>query len=248
MPFKYPFLTIINDLNPLTKSLVLVGGWVPTVYFEYLWRSPREFFKTEDVDLALSPSTLKDYRSIEKEIDLLSVKGHYSRKHLELGKEKPWQLIFESSIPIDFLADPKDIKKIRDKILGKDIILNESQEYHYLLESPLQVKCEGILVRVPQPVRYITHKNFVYLQDRAERKKDLATAYYCLTRSPDPDALFAELSLQKSASIMKFIKKQKDLFIESQTAPAIRDVQKSLGTIGVHEEAEDILQAFQRLF
>jgi hypothetical protein len=109
------------------------------------------------------------------------------------------------------------------------------------------MKCEGILVRVPQPIRYIIHKIFVYLQDRAERKKDLATAYYCLTRSPDPDALFAELALQKSASILKLIKKQKVLFIESQTAPAIRDVQKSLSTIGVHEEAEDIFQVFQRL-
>ncbi|HCU24058.1 MAG TPA: hypothetical protein DF383_03495, partial [Deltaproteobacteria bacterium] len=134
-----------------------------------------------------------------------------------------------------------------DNVLGKGIVLNEIKEYHYLLKSPLQLRCEGVLVRVPQPIRYITHKIFVYLQNRAARRKDLASAYYCLTRAPDPETLFSELSLQKSASIMKIIKKQKDLFVAAQTAPAIRDIQKSLSTIGIHEDAEDILEAFRRL-
>ncbi len=242
MSFKYPFLTIVHDLNPLINNLVLVGGWVPTVYFEYLWRSPRDFFKTTDVDLALDSSALKNHSLIEEEIDLLSTKKPYKRKHLKLGKEKPYQLIFDSDTPIDFLSDPTGAKKIRDKILGKGILVNESPEYNYLLESAFQVNCEGVMVRVPQPIRYITHKIFVYLENQSERKKDLATAYYCLTRSPEPDALLAELGLLKATRVMKTIKK-----VASKTASAVRDIQKSLAMLGIHEDEDEILGIIQQL-
>ncbi|HEX5034603.1 MAG TPA: GSU2403 family nucleotidyltransferase fold protein [bacterium] len=248
MKFSYPFLTVLNDLNGITDELILVGGWVPTVYFEYLWKSPRDFFKTTDIDLAFPFLGVKQVGSIEKEINQLSSKKPYNRKHLNLGKEKPWQLVLNSNVEIDFLADAKEADKIRERILGKDVILNESKKYDFLLKEPLEIKCEGVLVRVPQPIRYIIHKIFVYLQNKKDRKKDLATAYYCLTRSPQKDALVLELSQLHSEEILKIIEAERKHFIESQSTPAIRDIQSTLITLGIREDSQDILEGLRVFF
>lgn len=242
MFFKYPFLEVLADIYPLTNKVVLVGGWVPTVYFEYLWKNASTPFLTEDIDLGLTQDIDVAY-PLEQQLDLKK----YRHKHLHLGKEKPYQLML-GNIPIDFLADKKNYPIINKKILGKGIILNVVYDYDFILAHSIVVNCEKLNVRVPHPARYIIHKISVYLKNSKERAHDIAIAYYTLSRSPFQDDILAEIKKLKKTTTGKFVRCELPKRCENKNSPVCLDIQKLFFEVGIEEPQETLLKYLQNIF
>jgi hypothetical protein len=239
MSYKYPFLNVLAALGKGADKLVLVGGWVPTVYFEYLWQG-RYILATMDVDLGIG-ATLHMNPLIERR-----AKRGFSKKHLKMGHENPYQLIYEG-IPIDFLADKKALKKVKSQVLGNNIILNTNEGYDYLLTDTIKVTCSDIKLRTPDPARYITHKIFVYLSNHQERQRDIAVAYYCLSRSPKRDEIIQSIKKLKRTKVLQTIRKQLPAVAQSPRSAAIQDVRAVFRRAGREEPAEDVFTELQAL-
>lgn len=239
---NYPFLEVLNELNKNYDGFVLVGGWVPVVYFDFLWGIKKVFFKTVDIDLGI------DWYSNKKiQRKWITESKIFQHKHLDLGKETPYQLVYNKLYPIDFLGDPDDADQIVKHLLGKGIILNQSPEYRFLLKDNLKILCSDVSVRVPDIGRYITHKLYIYLKNIFSRKKDLSTAYFCLSRSPNPDELMSDIGKYETNIVSKFIINEMPLYLESKTSLIVKDIQNSLKTIGIVENGEDIFSLLNDL-
>ncbi len=239
MSYKYPFLNVLAALGKDANKLVLVGGWVPTVYFEYLWQG-RYILATMDVDLGIDATLHMDPLIEER------TKQGFSKKHLKMGHERPYQLIYEG-IPIDFLADKKSIKKVKGQVLGDDIILNANEGYEYLLTDTINITCDSIKVRTPSPIRFITHKIFVYLSNPQERQRDIAIAYYCLSRSPERDEIIQAINKLGRTKVMQTIREELPKIMQDPKSAAIQDIRAILRRSGREEPAEDIFAELQEL-
>lgn len=241
MKYKYPFLEVIADIHRVTDRIVLVGGWVPTVYFEFLWKNVSNPFLTEDIDLGLTRDIVVACPLEER----LSPKK-YRRRHLHLGREKPYQLML-GAIPIDFLADEKDCDVIHKKILGRGIILNASRDYDFLLARPLVVDCDNLSIRVPQPARYIIHKISVYLQNRSRRAHDAAIAYYTLSRSPVQDKIVEEIGKLKKTAVCRFVGNELPKRCENKNSSVCFDIQKLFLEAGIRETSETLFEYLKKI-
>lgn len=244
MSYKYPFLDVYKNLSQVIPDLVLVGGWVPTVYFEYEWKVNAYPIQTRDVDIGLSPNVKIKKKLVSQSID----SSQYTQKHFQLGKLTPYQVIYQGKIPVDFLSDPEDIKHVQSLVLGNDILLHPSTHYRFLLEKVMTVVCEGLKIRVPQMVRYIIHKIHVYLQNPQTRQRDMATVFYCLSRSPRNKEIKDEIiSLKKSDVFVKKTMNQLSQVCNSKDSRVILEIKKILSGIGMIEENENIFDEFKEL-
>lgn len=243
MRFKYPFLEVLADIQPLTDKVVLVGGWAPTVYFEYLWKNTSTPFLTEDIDFGLTKD-MTVARPLEEQFDFLQ---KYRHKHLHLGKEKPYQLML-GDIPIDFLADKTSHDIITKKILGRGIILNVSQDYNFILNDSIVVRCEKLNVRVPHPARYILHKISVYLQNQKTRTHDSAIAYYTLSRSPFQNDILAEIKKLRKTPTGRLVQRELPKLCVNKNSPACLDIQKLFLEVGIRELPDTLFRGMQKIF
>lgn len=236
MNHKYPFLEILSHLGEEATQLVLVGGWVPTVYFDYLWPSNYPLV-TKDIDFGIPINA-----NLEKPFEHYLPKDELRHKHLELGNERPYQLIYKD-YPVDFLVDESAIETVRKRVLGHDVLINSNRNYSYVLEDSMLTTCNGIPVRVPHPARFITHKIHIYLHSYKYRFRDIATAYYCLTKQPIQSLLTEYAPTIIDSEPVRDILKKLPAFIQNKDGLAVQDIQKTFAQIAYHEEAEDILDA-----
>lgn len=236
---RYPFLKVLEELGQLGEDLTLVGGWVPTVYFEYLWKNQNNPFVTQDVDFALT----KDIHWNGVMENLINQK-HFKHRHLILGKEQPYQLLFQN-IPIDFLADANEAEYIQKKILGKGILLNATTGYQFLLKEKIPVTCDGLNFYIPQPTRYILHKMSVGLDNVLIRVHDIATAYYVWTRSPEQTEIFTEIKKLREDPVYKQLRKKlKTELVKSLITEKICALFRE---VGIYEEQDDIKLVLEKL-
>lgn len=235
MPYKHEFLEVYADLAQVSDAILLVGGWVPVVYFEYLWREKQNFLKTVDIDFALT----KPINNADRFNEVFNSR-RYSRRHLRLGKEKPYQLLFHGKTPLDFLTDSDSSSKVKNQLMGDEIILHTVEGYHFLVADSLTVDCDGCKIRVPRPSRYISHKISVYLDNPDQRKKDIAAAYFILSRSPQRTEILNELEGLKNEKIIQANRKNLAKLCAGRSAKAVKDVKEALKLGGIDEDAGDV--------
>jgi len=234
MSHKYPFLEILSHLGADADQVVLVGGWVPTVYFDYVWPSSYPLV-TKDIDFGVPRAAV-----LERPLETYLPQGAFRHRHLKLGKVRPYQLIYKD-YPIDFLADEAAVATVREKVLGYNVLINSNRNYSYVLADSMQTVCDGIPVRVPHPARYITHKVQIYLHSYKDRFRDLASAYYCLTKEPIQGLLQEYAPRIIDSEAVQDIRKLLPTLMQTKEGLAIQDVQKTFAQFAYYEEAEDIL-------
>jgi hypothetical protein len=243
MPYKYPFLEILAELDQHNIHPILVGGWVPTVYFEYLWKTQHKNIPTKDIDFAISA-----HQKTKIPIEKVLTSTNYTHRHLKTGHLKPYQLIFQGKVPIDFLADKKHADYIHQLVVGKGLLLNVMTEYDFLLDDCISVCCDKLTIKVPAPERYILHKLQVYLERPKTRKKDLAMAYFVLSRSSEQDNIIKKAhKLRSNNTANKIIKK---LFQKQPTPTSdfVSDIINSLSIdFGIIEEPSTIVWYLKEL-
>lgn len=130
---------------------------------------------------------------------------------------------------------------MREKVLGHNVLINTNSNYSYVLEDSFIADCDGVKVKVPQPARYVTHKIHVYLKNYKYRIRDIATAYYCLTKQAIQDHVSEYAPNIIDAEPVKEIIQQLPGFIQNKDGLAVQDIQKTFAQIAYYEEVEDIL-------
>ncbi len=242
MSYKYPFLDVLADAQEATGDLVLVGGWAPTVYFEYLWAGPPPLLKTGDIDFGIHQAM-----RVKKPLPNVFDGSRYKEKHEEIGKLTPYQLIFGGKMKLDFICDEEDTAFARKQILENKIVLSEFPSYRFLLKDYCTVDCDGIAVNVPQPARYIAHKIWVYFDEPEERAQDITAAYYCLTRSPRSDDIYQEIRAIKDETVVTTMSARLADQKLTKDAPVIIAVESGLRDIGDEESRSVIHRKLKQL-
>jgi len=195
--FEADFFGVLADLEAYLPELTLVGGWVPYVYANFLWRNPaaKPVF-TSDVDWGLYPGSAQPGRKTIFEA-LSALK--YSERHLELGKMQPVVFYRKNKTRLDFITPVGGEEGACASILGREVLVNSLEYFDFLLKHAAEVSVrrggKAYALRCPSPSAFVCHKcaTFTDRVDRQKMAKDLYYAYFVLRYAPNPDRIAAEM-------------------------------------------------------
>ena len=192
-PGEKLLLKVIGDLADFLPYLVLVGGWVPYIYAKYVWKNAANLaVTTADIDFGVSS---KDYKGKESIASCVRRLG-YAEHHVSMDRLIPFVPVAKDTngllkAEVEFIADPKLSKNIRDKIVGREIKINEIENFNILLESVKTVSINGYKLQVPAEPIFVFHKllTFVQRENKEKLRKDLYYAYYMLRFCPEGELI-----------------------------------------------------------
>jgi hypothetical protein len=226
LPKEFPgeklLIKVLDDLADFLPYLILVGGWVPYIYAKYIW--PYQFnggslgktsdqqhyipvLTTTDVDFGVCVVSYPG-SSNESIADRVRKLG-YGERHVSMDRMYPFVPVVKDvagdlKAEVEFITDPKVPRKIVNKIVGKEIKINEIEHFSLLLGSAIKTKMDGREIQIPTESMFTFHKllTFVERQNKEKLKKDLYYVYYMLRFSPKKEQL--------SDDVVALIKKQKE--------------------------------------
>lgn len=183
---------VLRDLENFLPYLVLVGGWVPLLYSRYLWRIKQEPLTTVDIDFGFEEVTYKGKQTIADQV----TKKKYGEHHVEMGRDIPFVPIVKLEdkglkADVEFITGPQTSSSIKERLVGREILVNTIQDFDILFERTLKLNIEGFSITIPQPDIYAFHKLLTFDQRTKpdKKSKDLFNAYYVLFFSPDEKKL-----------------------------------------------------------
>jgi len=203
LPKTFPgeklLIKVINDLADFLPYLVLVGGWVPYIYAKYIWKNvPNLAVTTTDIDFGVSTKEYTGKVSVASYVIRLG----YGERHVSMDRLTPFVPVVKDmsgflKAEVEFIADPKVSKKIIDQIVGREIKINEIENFNLLLESVVTQTIEKQNVQIPTESMFVFHKllTFVQRQDKEKLKKDLYYVYYMLRFCPSKEELIGKIKL-----------------------------------------------------
>lgn len=180
-----PLFAALEALRDELPRLMLVGGWVPQLYFDYVvgWPERRPLL-TEDVDMAIARS------------------GARGKDLADLLEREGFEPVFKSldTPPVVAYRGPRggaqaEVEFITVKRSGRDpvsvnVLGIQAQPLSYvdvLLANPLRLRIpgddlpsrRGLDVTVPAPAAFVFHKCLVFprRRDRVKRGKDLYSVF-----------------------------------------------------------------------
>ncbi|MFN0116986.1 MAG: GSU2403 family nucleotidyltransferase fold protein [Elusimicrobiota bacterium] len=204
-------IKVVRDLEDFLPHLVLIGGWVPTLYVHFLWKEiMQEPLMTMDIDFGLRNMVFTGKETISQRV----TNKHYGEHHLELGKEIPFVPVVKSNkgarAELDFIIDEKTPNDIRQKLMGREIYVSALPFVDVLLENTIPIKLSEILVNIPNPVQYVFHKLLTFTERTpgVKKGKDLYYVYFVLRFHPDGDTFLKTVSrLIRDHPLGKTVKK-----------------------------------------
>lgn len=178
--------------------LVLVGGWVPYIYAKYIWKNtPRLAVTTTDIDFGVSDKEFKGRDSVASYVRKLG----YGERHVSMDRMTPFVPVVKDSsgslkAEVEFITDPKVPKTIIYQVVGREIEINEIENFNLLLKSVITTTIEKHKVRIPTESMFVFHKllTFVQRENKEKLKKDLYYVYYMLRFCPSKDELINKVN------------------------------------------------------
>ena len=251
------FFNVLEDIGDYLQDLTLVGGWMPHVYSNYLWKTVvRNPITTVDIDFGVDQSVSKDYsRTI---FETLSSLG-YKERHPKMDRMFP-VVLYKEKIPVEFITYPAaDIKAI-EKMVGQQMQISKIEKFDFLLKHRIlinvQAKKKNYLLNCPKPSAFLYHKGATFIDRENEEKqaKDLYYMYFILRYAPDINAVLKEVSQYGekwyltgiSDNLNKFFERvssQGCLLVEQENGPDeyISDVRQD-----IFDRFKDLKEALQR--
>ena len=165
------FFKVLEDLRDYLPYLVIIGGWVPYVYRNYLWRGEMDKpYLTADIDIGIK-TKVEDFRqdSIYKRFTELQ----YSERHVSIGKIYPVvpevKLTDDAiPIPVEFISGKDVPENYLRRLVGSEILVNKLEYFEVILENVIKMKIRGkttfMEVSIPSPENYIFHKLLTFSQ------------------------------------------------------------------------------------
>lgn len=197
MSEKFPgetlLIKVIDDLSDFLPYLVLVGGWVPYIYAKYIWgNTHRLAVTTTDIDFGVGDKEFKGRDSIASYVRKLG----YGERHVSMDRMTPFVPVVKDSsgslkAEVEFITDPKVPKTIIYQVVGREIEINEIENFNLLLKSVITTTIEKHKVRIPTESMFVFHKllTFVQRENKEKLKKDLYYVYYMLRFCPSKNEI-----------------------------------------------------------
>jgi len=187
-------IKVITDLSDFLPYLVLVGGWVPYIYAKYIWGNVKNLaVTTSDIDFGvIFIRHSKNKGTIASCVRKLG----YGEHHESMDRPIPFVPVVKSKegnekADVEFIVDLKPSKYMKEKLIGKEIKINEIKHFNLLLESITKISIVGQLVQIPTESIFVFHKllTFIQRENKEKLRKDLYYVYYMLRFCPRKDRL-----------------------------------------------------------
>lgn len=251
------FFKLLQDIKTYLSYFVLVGGWVPYVYRNFLWKEdvPNPCMTT-DIDLGFS-SAISDFP--KQPIYNQFIKHNYPERHLKMDRLFPVVPLVKIegqgvSIPVEFLTTVNPSEEAIEKLIGKQIYFNALEKFEIILENPLPVKIyfgkNNFVLKIPPEEKFVFHKMliFSYRKDNVKKGKDLYYAYYVLKYVPDREVLLENISKLKNTDDVKIVARNLKKYFKNTQSEGVLLIEREIGINTYNEDIrEDIYQKFNNL-
>ncbi len=247
------FFAVMDDLKDYLDDLTLVGGWMPYIYSNFLWKN---FIKspvtTVDIDFGIDHYVTRDYpKTIFETLSSLS----YGERHPRMDRMFP-VVLNKEKIPVEFITYPNvDINIVR-KIVGEQIQINKIDKFDFILKHrvPLHIqtgkKGNVYLVTCPKPSAFLYHKGatFIDRENKTKQAKDLYYMYFILRFAPDIDIVYQEMAKYRQEGCFKNVPENLYKFFERISSEGCLMIEKENGQDEFIEDIrEDIFKRFLKL-
>lgn len=245
------FFNVLEDISDYLSDLTLVGGWMPYVYSNYLWKTAvRNAVTTVDIDFGVDQPVSKDYsKTIFETLSSLD----YKERHPKMDRMFP-VVLYKEKVPVEFITYPTvDIKAI-EKMVGQQIQINKIEKFDFLLKHRIsinvQTKKKSYLLNCPKPSAFLYHKGttFIDRENKEKQAKDLYYMYFILRYAPDIDAILKEVSQYMQKGYLTNTPENINKFFERVSSQGCLIVEQENGPDEfVHDVRQDIFDRFKGL-
>ncbi len=247
------FFNVLEDIHDYLPDLTLVGGWLPYIYTNFLWKtSVRNPVTTVDIDFGIDQSVTRKYsKTIFETLSSLD----YKERHLKMDRMFP-VVLYKENIPVEFITYPSvDIKAI-EQMLGKQIQINKIDKFDFLLKHRISIniqtkkKNKSYLINCPKPSAFLYHKGttFVDRENKEKKAKDLYYMYFILRYAPDIDLILQGISLYRQEGYFMSILDNINKFFERVSSQGCLLVEQENGPDEyIRDVRQDIFDRFKRL-
>ena len=247
------FFNVLEDMRDYLPDLTLVGGWMPYVYSNFLWKtSVKNPVTTVDIDFGVDQSVTGNYPKTI--FETLSSLG-YKERHLKMDRMFP-VVLYKEKIPVEFITYPAvDIKAI-EKMVGQQIQINKIDKFDFLLKHRISIniqakkKNKGCLINCPKPSAFLYHKGatFIDRENKEKQAKDLYYMYFILRYAPDIDLILKEISQYREEGYLMGVPDNINKFFERVSSQGCLLVEQENGPDEyIHDVRQDIFDRFKRL-
>ncbi|MCK4307388.1 hypothetical protein KAW50_04075 [candidate division WOR-3 bacterium] len=247
------FFNVLEDIHDYLPDLTLVGGWMPYIYSNFLWKtSVRNSVTTVDIDFGVDQSVTRNYSKTI--FETLSSLG-YKERHLKMDRMFP-VVLYKEKIPVEFITYPAvDIKTI-EKMLGQQIQINKIDKFDFLLKHRVSINIQAkkknktYLINCPKSSAFLYHKwaTFIDRENKEKQAKDLYYMYFVLRYAPDIDIIYQEIAKYRQDGYFENAPKNFNKFFERISSEGCLMIEKENGPDEYIEDLrEDIFERFIRL-
>jgi len=247
------FFNVLEDIHDYLPDLTLVGGWMPYIYSNFLWKTfIRNPVTTADIDFGVDQPVTGDYsKTIFEILSSLDYKEH----HLKMDRMFP-VVLYKEKIPVEFITYPAaDIKTI-EKMLGRQIQINKIDKFDFLLKHRVSIniqakkKNKAYLINCPKPSAFLYHKGatFVDRENKEKQAKDLYYMYFVLRYASDIEVILEEISQYREKRYLTGVSDNINKFFERISSQGCLLVEQENGIDEyVRDLRQDIFDRFKRL-
>lgn len=245
------FFNVLEDISDYLPDLTLVGGWMPYIYTNYLWKTTvRNPVTTVDIDFGVGQSVSKDYPKTI--FETLSSLG-YKERHPRMDRMFP-VVLYKEKVPVEFITYPTvDIKAI-EKMVGQQIQINKIEKFDFLLKHRIsiniQTKKKSYFLNCPKPSAFLYHKGatFIDRENKEKQAKDLYYMYFILRYAPDIDAILNEVSQYRQKGYLTSALDNINKFFARVSSQGCLIVEQENGPDEfIHDVRQDIFDRFKGL-
>lgn len=247
------FFDVIKDLKEYLPDLTVVGGWMPYIYSNFLWkRSIRMPVTTADIDFGVDkPGKQQHSKTIFETLSRL----RYTERHPRMDRMFP--VVFsKEKVPVEFITDPAvDIEAV-EKLVGAEIQINKIDKFDFLLKHRCSIPIQApqgkgsYALNCPTPAAFVYHKGATFIDrvNKEKQAKDLYYMYFILRYAPDVDAVLKEISQFSKAGHFKDVPQNLTKFFEKISSPGCLLVERENGPDElIPDLRQDIFERFTKL-
>ncbi len=247
------FLNVLEDLKDYLPDLTLVGGWMPYVYSNFLWKN---FIKnpvtTTDIDFGVGQSIGQEYpKTIFETLSSLN----YKERHPRMDRVFPVVLLKEK-IPVEFITYPDADIHVIEKLVGEQIQINKIYKFDFLLKHRVLIHIQtgkgdrSYPVYCPAPSAFLYHKasTFIDRENKEKQSKHLYYMYFILRYAPNIETVLKEVSCYRKEGYFKVISENLTKYFERISSPGCLLVERESGSDEyIYDLRQDIFDRFKKL-
>jgi hypothetical protein len=245
------FFNVLEDISDYLQDLTLVGGWMPYIYSNYLWKTTvRNPVITVDIDFGVDESVTGEYsKTIFETLSSLD----YKERHPRMDRPFP-VVLYKEKVPVEFITYPAVDIKVIEKMVGQQIQINKIEKFDFLLKYRIpisvQARKKSYLLNCPKPSAFLYHKaaTFIDRENKEKQAKDLYYMYFILRYAPDIEAILKEISEYRQKGYFTNTPDNINKFFERVSSQGCLTVEQENGPDEfIHDVRQDVFDRFKGL-